>query len=54
MENLLEKGKLYLNTTTFFSKCDESDGVGDKYEGVCMVDNAPLCDIEFKFNSPDI
>lgn len=54
MEKLLKNGELYLNTTTFFSQCDESNGIGDKYEGVCSVDNAPFCDIEFKFNSPKI
>lgn len=54
MEKLLKNGELYLNTTTFFSQCDESNGIGDKYEGVCAVDNAPFCDVEFKFHLPEI
>lgn len=54
MEKLLKNGELYLNTTTFFSECEEANGIGDKYEGVCAVDNAPYCDIELKFNSPEI
>lgn len=54
MERLLKDGELYLNSTTFFSQYDESNGVGDKYEGVYLVDNPPFCDIELKFNSPDI
>lgn len=54
MERLLKYGELYLNSTTFFSQYDESNGIGDKYEGVCLVDNAPFCDIELKFNSQDI
>lgn len=54
MEKLLKDGELHLNTTTFFSQYDESNGIGDKYEGVRLVDNAPFCDIELLFNSPDI
>lgn len=54
MERLLKNGELYLNTTTFFSQYDESNGIGDKYEGVRLVDNAPFCDIELMFNSPNI
>lgn len=39
MEDLLYNGTIYMNSTEFFKNEDKNSEIGDKFEGVCSINN---------------